>query len=162
MRAAATRRVVSRRAEIAIDDAEQRRYIAEAMTIILVSNGRDGYPHAVPMWFTVEDDGCFYMTTYGRSQKAVNLRRNPHVALLVESGTRYDELKGILIRGRAEVLDDLELCVRVLTRIQTKHLGEAAGNLGDVMRAQARKRVVLKITPERISSWDHRKLGGTY
>jgi PPOX class probable F420-dependent enzyme len=153
---------VSRRAEIAIDDAEQRRYVAEAMTIILVSNGRDGYPHAVPMWFTVDDDGCIYMTTYSRSQKAVNLRRDPKVALLVESGLRYDQLKGVLIRGHAEVLDDLELAVRTLIRIQTKHMGALADGVEDVMRQQARKRVVIKITPERVASWDHAKLGGVY
>lgn len=153
---------MSRRAAIAIDDAEQRRYLAEAMTIILVSNGRDGYPHAVPMWFSVDDDGCIYMTTYGRSQKAVNLRRDPKVALLVESGLRYDQLKGVLIRGHAEVLEDLELAVRTLIRIQTKHTGALAEGVEDVMRQQARKRVVLKITPERIASWDHAKLGGTY
>src|SRR5689334_408203 len=153
---------MSRRAEIAIDDAEQRRYVAEAMTIILVSNGRDGYPHAVPMWFTVDDDGCIYMTTYGRSQKAVNLRRDPKVALLVESGLRYDQLKGVLIRGHAEVLEDLELAVRTLIRIQTKHMGTLAEGVEDVMRQQARKRVVIKITPERVASWDHAKLGGVY
>lgn len=153
---------MSRRAAIAIDDAEQRRYLAEAMTIILVSNGRDGYPHAVPMWFSVDEDGCIYMTTYGRSQKAVNLRRDPKVALLVESGLRYDQLKGVLIRGHAEVLEDLELAVRTLIRIQTKHTGALAEGVEDVMRQQARKRVVLKITPERIASWDHAKLGGTY
>ncbi|HEY2388951.1 MAG TPA: TIGR03618 family F420-dependent PPOX class oxidoreductase [Candidatus Binatia bacterium] len=153
---------MSRRGEIAIDDAEQRRYVAEAMTIILVSNGRDGYPHAVPMWFTVDDDGCIYMTTYGRSQKAVNLRRDPKIALLVESGQRYDQLKGVLIRGHAEVLDDLELAVRTLIRIQTKHMGALAEGVEDVMRQQARKRVVLKITPERVASWDHAKLAGRY
>ncbi len=153
---------MNRRAEIAIDEAERRRYIADALTIILVSNGRDGYPHAVPMWFTADDDGCVYMTTYGRSQKAVNLRRDPRVALLVESGVRYDQLKGVLIRGRAEVLDDLELAVRVLIRIQTKHVGALAEGVEEVMRMQARKRVVLKITPERVASWDHAKLGGVY
>ena len=153
---------MNRRAAIAIDDDERRRYLADAKTIILVSIGKDGYPHAVPMWFTVDDDGCVYMTTYGRSQKAVNLRREPRVALLVESGVQYDQLKGVLIRGTAEVLDDLELCVRVLTRIQSKHLGALAEGVDDVMRAQARKRVVLKITPERVASWDHAKLGGVY
>ena len=153
---------MNRRAAIAIDEDERRRYLAEAKTIILVSIGKDDYPHAVPMWFTVDDDGCVYMTTYGRSQKAVNLRRNPRVALLVESGVRYDELKGVLIRGTADVLDDLELCVRVLTRIQRKHLGTLAEGVDEVMRAQARKRVVLKITPERVASWDHAKLGGVY
>ena len=153
---------MNRRAAIAIDENERRRYLADAKTMILVSIGKDGYPHAVPMWFTVDDDGCVYMTTYGRSQKAVNLRRNPRVALLVESGVRYDELKGVLIRGTAEVVDDLERCVRVLTRIQTKHLGTLGEGVDEVMRAQARKRVVLKITPERVASWDHAKLGGVY
>jgi PPOX class probable F420-dependent enzyme len=153
---------VNRRNAIAIDDEERRRYVAEALTIILVSVGGDGYPHAVPMWFTVDDDGCFYMTTYGRSQKAVNLRRNPRTTLLVESGVRYDELKGVLIRGTAEVIEDLDLCVRVLTRVHTKHVGGLAEGIEEVMRAQARKRVVLKITPERVASWDHAKLGGTY
>jgi PPOX class probable F420-dependent enzyme len=153
---------VSRRAAIAIDEEERRRYIAEAMTMILVSVGADGYPHAIPMWFIVGDDDCIYMTTYGRSQKAVNVRRNPHVALLVESGVRYDELKGVLIRGTADVVEDLELCVRVLSQVHAKHVGGVADGIDDLMRAQARKRVVLRITPERVASWDHRKLGGAY
>jgi PPOX class probable F420-dependent enzyme len=153
---------VHRRASIALTDDERRAYLAQATTIILVSVGGDGYPHAVPMWFVVGADACIYMTTYARSQKAVNLRRSPKVALLVESGARYEELKGVLIRGTAEVIDDVDLCVDVLTRIHSKHLGTAATDLGEVLRAQARKRAVLKITPSRVSSWDHRKLGGVY
>lgn len=153
---------MNRRASIAIDDDERRRYLANAMTIILVSVGRDGYPHAVPMWFVIDDDGVVYMTTYGRSQKAVNLRRNPRVGLLVESGVRYDELKGVLIRGTAEVIEDVEVCVRVLSRVHAKHAGGLAEGVEDLMRAQAQKRVVLKITPERVTSWDHRKLAGAY
>src|SRR5262249_25471439 len=98
----------------------------------------------------------------GRSQKVVNVQRNPRVALLVESGERYDQLKGVLLRGTAEVVDDLETCVRTLIRIQTKHMGALAEGVEDVMRAQARKRVVLKVTPERVASWDHQKLGGAY
>ncbi len=96
------------------------------------------------MWFTLDDARRILMTTYGRSQKAVNLRRDPKAALLVESGERYDELKGVLIRGRAEVLEDEELCVRVLTAIHTKHYGALAGDVAEVMRAQARKRVVVR------------------
>lgn len=153
---------MNRRAAIALTDDERRTYLAEALTIILISVGNDGYPHAVPMWFTIGDDGCFYMTTYGRSQKTLNLRRNPKAALLVESGTSYDQLKGVLVRGTAAVLDDQALCVDVLTRIHAKHMGGLHGDVGDVMRAQARKRVVLKITPDRYASWDHRKLGGVY
>lgn len=153
---------MNKRNAIELSDDERRRYLHEALTIILVSIGRDGYPHAVPMWFVVDDDGAISMTTYARSQKALNLRRNPRVALLVESGVQYDQLKGVLLRGTAEVIDDLEICVRTLMRIQTKHMGALAPGVEDIMRAQARKRVVLRITPERVASWDHQKLGGAY
>ena len=151
-----------KRNAIELTDDERTRYLNDAPTIILVTIGRDGFPHAVPMWFLVEADGSVLMTTYGRSQKVVNVRRNPKVALLVESGTRYDELKGVLLRGEAEVVENEALCVQVLTKIHAKHSGGLASGVEEVMKAQARKRVVIRITPARIVSWDHRKLGGTY
>lgn len=151
-----------KRNAIELTDDERERYLAEAPTIILVTIGRDGYPHAVPMWFLVDDDGGILMTTYRRSQKVMNVRRNPRVALLVESGTQYDQLKGVLLRGDGEVLDDEALCVRVLTRIHAKHGSGLTSGVEEVMKARARKRAVLKITPARVVSWDHRKLGGAY
>jgi PPOX class probable F420-dependent enzyme len=153
---------MNKRDAIQLTDDERRRYLQEALTIILVTIGRDGYPNAVPMWFVVAEDGTIRMTTYGRSQKVLNVRRNPRVALLVESGVQYDQLKGVLLRGTAEVIDDQDVCVRTLMQIQTKHMGALAPGVEDIMRAQARKRTVLKITPERVASWDHQKLGGAY
>jgi nitroimidazol reductase NimA-like FMN-containing flavoprotein (pyridoxamine 5'-phosphate oxidase superfamily) len=114
------------------------------------------------MWFLVDDAGVVWMTTYGRSQKVVNVRRNPKVALLVESGVKYEELKGVLVRGQAEVIENHAECLRVLVGIHAKHAGGLQDGIEDVMRAQASKRVVVKVTPERVTSWDHRKLGGAY
>jgi len=50
-------------------------------------------------------DGAFYMTSYGKAQKVVNIRRNPKVALMVEAGDEYAELRGVMIRGRCEILE---------------------------------------------------------
>ncbi len=151
-----------KRGAIELTDDERRQYLADAPTINLVTIGKDGYPHAVPMWFVVDDDGSVLMTTYRRSQKVVNAQRNSKVALLVESGVRYDELKGTLLRGDVEVVDDEALCVQVLTRIHAKHSDGLASGVEEVMKAQARKRVVLRIVPARVISWDHRKLAGAY
>ena len=153
---------MNRRKQIELTDDERRAYVAAAKTIILVSNGKDGYPHPMPMWFAVDDAGVIEMTTFGRSQKAVNLRRDPRVSLLVESGETYDQLQGVFIRGRAEVIQDVERCVATLVRIQTKHLGPLGPEVEPILRAQAQKRVVVRVTPERYASWDHRKLGGVY
>jgi hypothetical protein len=115
------------------------------------------------MWYVADPDGTVVMTTFAKSQKAVNLRRDPRCALLVESGRTYPELKGLLIRGRAALDDDVEHVLDVLERVHAKYdtPGPAVG-LREAMRGQASKRVVIRVHPERVSSWDHAKLGGTY
>jgi len=153
---------VSRRKEIELTAEEREQFLAEAKTIILSSIDHRGYPHSVPMWFIVDPQGDILMTTYGKSQKAVNLRRNPRAALLVESGVAYHELKGVLIRGQARVIEDFEKVLATLKLVHQKYYGEAGAGIEQAMEAQARKRVVIRVTPERISSWDHRKLDGGY
>ena len=154
---------MQRRKTIALAPEEQQRYLAESHTVILTSIDRRGYPHSVAMWYVAEPDGTVVMTTFAKSQKTVNLRRDPRCALLLESGRTYPELKGLLIRGRATLVEDVEAVLDVLERVHAKYdtPGPAAG-LRDVMRGQAQKRVVVRVRPERISSWDHAKLGGAY
>ncbi|HJQ84603.1 MAG TPA: TIGR03618 family F420-dependent PPOX class oxidoreductase [Candidatus Binatia bacterium] len=154
---------MQRRKTIALTPDEQREYLESAHTIILTSIDGRGYPHPVAMWFVVDDDGTVVMTTFAKSQKAVNLRRDPRCALLVESGRTYPELKGLLLRGRATVEQDEEKVLDVLERVHAKYdtPGPVEG-LRDAMRGQARKRVVVRVRPERGSSWDHGKLGGAY
>lgn len=155
---------MKQRDAIALTPAEQKEYVATARTLTFCSNGPHGYPHAVAMWFVVDADGTIWMTTYRKAQKAANALRDPKVALHIESGQTYDTLKGVLIRGDAEVVHDEEVVYRTLRRVHEKMSGafpDAAG-VEDVMRWQARKRVALKITPRRVSSWDHAKLAGGY
>ena len=99
-----------------------------------------------------------------KSQKVVNIRRNPKVALLVESGVTYGALKGVLLRGRAKILDDVSVCTRILVQIHEKMetLSGLADQMADTMVTQARRRLVTKVTCARTSSWDHAKLGGGY
>lgn len=152
---------MSRRDAIQLTPDEQRQFLATAKTIILSTIDRHGYPHAVAMWYVMEGDDCL-MTTYAKSQKAVNVQRNPKVSLLVESGVTYDTLRGVLIRGHARLESGLDTCLSVLMRVHAKMLGSQPPGLEDALRQQARKRVVIRVTPERISSWDHGKLGGAY
>jgi PPOX class probable F420-dependent enzyme len=153
---------VPRRRQIDLTPDEQREMLASSRTIVLSSIDRRGYPHSVPMWYAVRD-GCVLMTTYAKSQKAVNLRRDPRCSLLVEAGTSYDQLRGVLIRGRAELIADVDAVLDTLARVHAKHGGGVTpAGVGEALRAHAAKRVVIKVHPERVSSWDHRKLGGAY
>ena len=153
---------MNRRNVVALSPEERKRYLEDSHTIILTTIDRSGYPHSVAMWYCVDPDGSVVMTTFAKSQKAVNLRRDPRCCLLVESGRSYNELKGLLIRGRATLEADTEKVLDLLERVQLKYSGTEATGMRDVMRGQASKRVLVRIRPERISSWDHQKLGGVY
>jgi PPOX class probable F420-dependent enzyme len=153
---------MNRRQSIQLTGDEQRAFLDRAKTIILSTIEGNGYPHSVAMWYVVDGDGSVLMTTYAKSQKAVNIRRNAKVCLLVEEGETYQTLRGVLIRGRAQLIDDFDTRLAVLTRIHTKMSGAFPRGVEDALRQQASKRVVIRIVPERVSSWDHGKLGGGY
>ena len=154
---------MQRRKTIALTPEEQRRFLEASHTIILTSLDRQGYPHSVAMWYVADPDGTVVMTTFAKSQKALNLRRDPRCALLLESGRTYPELKGLLVRGRAALDGDVEHVLDVLARVHAKYNAPGpADGLREAMRGQARKRVVIRVRPERVASWDHAKLGGAY
>jgi PPOX class probable F420-dependent enzyme len=152
---------MKRRDAIQMTPQARDEFLRDTRTIVLSSIDRHGYPHAVAMWYVI-DNGCALMTTYAKSQKTLNLQRNPKVALMAESGTTYDTLKGVLIRGRAELIYDVDACVQTLTRIHQKMMGAMPEGIEEALKQQARKRVLIKVIPEHVSSWDHSKLGGTY
>jgi len=151
-----------RRNEIALTPEERQAYLHDSHTIILSTLDRHGYPHSVAMWYVVDPDGTVLMTTFAKSQKALNLRRDPRCSLLVESGRKYEDLKGVLVRGRATLEPDTERVLDLLERVHEKYNRGPAEGLRDAMRHQAAKRVLIRVRPERVSSWDHRKLGGGY
>ena len=155
----------SRRKHIEMTAAELRAYLDAAKTIVIVSNGRRGYPHAMPMWFAREEDGTILCTTFAKSQKVLNWRRDAKATLLVESGLEYAELKGAMVYARCEIVEDAEAVKDALVAINAKGRSlDAAGRakLRETVAGTAAKRVLLKFTPERVVSWDHAKMGGRY
>jgi PPOX class probable F420-dependent enzyme len=156
--------VANRRDEIRMTDDELTSYVAAGRTLTLVTNGPDGIPDPVPMWYVV-DDGVVLMRTYARSQKVVNLRRDDRCAALVEDGERYAELRGVQWTGRVRLFDDVERILDVVAGLAIKYEGLAEDHRDGARhaaRAVAGKWVGLELVPEKVTSWDHSKLGGGY
>ena len=155
----------SRRNSIELSPTEIREFLDGAKTLIIVSNGKDGYPHPMPMWFYVDDAGCLYVTTFAKSQKVLNYRRDARASLLVETGTEYAKLKGVVIYARAEIIENLDTAIDTLVAINTRGMTVDAAQrqalIGAVSKT-ASKRAVIKFHPLRYVSWDHAKLGGRY
>ncbi|MGH7031250.1 MAG: pyridoxamine 5'-phosphate oxidase family protein [Stellaceae bacterium] len=145
-----------RRRQIRLDPDEQAAFLRDNPKCALATIDRDGFPHVVAMGFYVEG-GVFYMTSYAKAQKVLNIRRNPKVGLMVETGASYAELRGVMVRGTCEVIDDVETVRAVMNHRRSSAQSGRRGALDS-----APKRVVLKVTPHKIASWDHTKLGGRY
>ena len=145
------------RPDIRLTPPEQAAFLHAHRKGALATIDQDGFPHVVAMNFAVRD-GVFYMTSYGKAQKVVNIRRNPKVAIMVETGSAYAELKGVMVRGLCEIIDDPD-AVRQVFAWSAEARGESpAAGAG----RSAPKRVVLKIAPQKTVTWDHSKLGGRY
>jgi PPOX class probable F420-dependent enzyme len=151
---------MNRRRQIQFSPDEQAAFLREHRKAALATIGKDGFPHVVAMNF-LSKDGAFYMTSYGKAQKVLNIRRNSKVALMAETGDNYAELRGIMIRGECEVIEGAE-AVREVFAAMAEARGAPPGERSRGSADSAPKRVVLKIVPEKITSWDHRKLAGVY
>ena len=103
---------------------------------------------------------CWIFSTYGTSQKIKNLERDPRITALAETGHEYDEVRGLSIDGRAEVIRDPHVTMRTLQLVGAHTNGQPrpAPTPDAEPPPIAYKRVTVRIHPGRIRSWDHRKL----
>jgi PPOX class probable F420-dependent enzyme len=141
---------------------EVETFLARPLTGALSTLARDGGPHMAGMWFVAEPD-ALRMWTYAKSQKAVNLRRDPRAAFLVEEGGAYSELRGVLLRGRAELVTDFDDVAAIGIRLYELYTQPSTGLapegrvLAEIER-QAGKRVGIVLPRADTASWDHSKL----
>lgn len=143
---------------------EVRPYLLSQARMIVVSNGPGGFPHPVPMNFTLDGEGRVLITTFAKSQKVRNLERDPRASLLVESGEAYEELKSVIFYAQAEILRDPDavLAGHALMAGKSQTRAEDIAGKQEQIRSSLAKRVIVRFTPQRTISWDHRKLGDYY
>jgi len=151
--------VATGRDAVKLTDEELEEFLATNMKVQVATNGPDGYPHLTTLFYVMVDGQLFFWT-YGKSQKIQNLRRDPRITCLVEDGEDYFELRGATVFGKARLIEDYDQLVDLGGRVATRMAGGAdLGELGDqIVAQQARKRVGVIVEPEKIASWDHRKM----
>jgi hypothetical protein len=153
---------VTRRDQIRMTSEEVGAFLDEQRVVACATNGRRGWPHLMPLWYLVRD-GELWSWTYAKSQKVRNLERDTRATLQVESGEQYHELRGVMIEAHTVIHCETERVAEFGADLFRRY-GDASTGPGflDAVRAQAAKRVALQFVPERITSWDHAKLGGSY
>jgi len=152
---------VKQRNKIVMSQDEIDAFLAERHSMTMSTIAADGSIHSIAMWYGFLE-GAVAIESKAKAQKVVNLRRNPTMTMLVEDGDTYEELRGVTLIGKGEVVEDpdriWELGVSVFSRYNAPYTEE----MKPFVELMLNKRVVVKMNVERTISWDHRKLGGSY
>lgn len=154
--------MAKRRDLIRMTPEEVDEFLSGRHTMNVATIGPDGNVHLVAMWYGFVD-GKPAFETYTRSQKVLNLRRDPRITVLVEDGDTYDQLRGVELVGTATVHEDRETVMACAASVVDRYFPvESAEDARAVAEGLANKRVAVVIDVNRTVSWDHRKLAGGY
>lgn len=88
---------------------------------VLATVRSDGRPHAVPVWYDLDDDGTIVFQTGLDTVKARNVTRDGRVTLCVQDES--PPFSFVTIEGAAEVDDDPHEVRRWATRIGGRYMG---------------------------------------
>jgi PPOX class probable F420-dependent enzyme len=152
---------MSRRDQIKMSPEEVAAFLDEQRIVVCATNGRDGFPHLMPLWYVVRD-GELWAWTFAKSQKVKNLERDARATLQVEDGEQYQELRGVMLKCDVEVIRDTDRVRDLGLEIFARYTGGAGDEIRAMVEKQAAKRVAMRFVERDRATWDHRKLGGTY
>lgn len=126
-------------------------YLAERRAARVATVGADGTPHVVPLWFVWNGGALFLNSTLG-NPTVENMLRTGTAAAVIDDGDEYEELRGVVLRGRVDRLGDTAPS-DVERAWSDKYMGGA-----EVPYRRWRNRTWFRLTPVRTASWDFRKI----
>lgn len=150
--------MANQRDQVVMSHDEQVEFLHQQRSSTLATFGPQGQIHLVGMWYAVLDDTIWFETKK-KAQKRVNLRRDPRCSFLVEAGHTYDQLRGVAMEGTAEIVEDEAVVWDVCVNIFERYNGPYSAEMKPLVEFMAHNRAALRLRPERVRSWDHRKLG---
>ncbi len=155
--------MAKRRDLIRMTSEEVDAFLAGRRVMNIATHNHDGTIHLVAMWYGFTPDGRPAFETFRKSQKVQNLNRDNRITALVEAGDVYEDLQGVELVGTAEVTEDPEVVMPIALDVVRRYitLTDPADAQG-VAEAMAHNRAAIVINIDRVVSWDHTKLGGTY
>jgi hypothetical protein len=130
-------------------------FLAGERTCRVATVGTNG-PHATPLWF-VWQGGSLWLTSLSRSQRWTDLQNDPRVAVVVDAGEDYADLRGVELRGKVEVVGEVPRTGEPVPELDGPEQAFADRYTGGTIVRDGRH-AWLRLTPEKITSWDFRKL----
>ncbi len=148
----------NQRGEITMTPAEVDAFIEEQRTTTMSTIAPNGSIHSIAMWYGFLE-GKIGIESKAKAQKVVNLRRNPNLTLCIEAGDTYDQLRGVTLIGRGDIVEDPERIWDLGVSVFERYNGPYTEEMKPFVETMLHKRVVVLLHVDRTISWDHRKLG---
>ncbi|HST83624.1 MAG TPA: pyridoxamine 5'-phosphate oxidase family protein [Kineosporiaceae bacterium] len=140
---------------IAMTAAEVDAFLAEQRICRVATNGTNG-PHVTPLWFAW-DGSALWLTSLARSQRWVDLQRDPRIAVVIDAGEDYGQLRGVELRGSVEIVGEVPRTGEPNDELTMPEQLMADRYTGGTVHHDGRH-AWLRLRAEKITSWDFRKL----
>jgi hypothetical protein len=141
---------------IAMTQDELDAFLTGERTCRLATTAPTG-PHVTALWF-VWDTTSLWLYSITRSKRWHDLTTDPRVAVLVDAGVTYDELRGAELRGRVEIVGEVPRTGEPQPALLAPEELFARKYFGIDTMVHDGRHAWLRLTPESIVSWDFRKL----
>ncbi|MFH8747608.1 pyridoxamine 5'-phosphate oxidase family protein [Streptomyces rimosus] len=134
-------------------------FLAEQRTCRVATVSEDGTPHIGPLWF-VWDGAALWLYSVTRSKRWAQLRKDPRIAVAVDDGHDYGELRGAELNGRAEIVGEVPRTGGACPELGMPERLFATKYFGLKEMPHDGRHAWLRLIPDAVVSWDFRKMGG--
>ncbi|MCI3929227.1 pyridoxamine 5'-phosphate oxidase family protein [Streptomyces sp. AN091965] len=132
-------------------------FLTAERTCRVATVSADGTPHASPLWF-VWDGTSLWLYSLTRSRRWADLGRDPRIAVVVDAGEAYGELRGAELAGTVERVGETPRTGEPCSELDTVERLFARKNFGLDAMVHDGRHAWLRLTPDAVTSWDFRKL----
>jgi hypothetical protein len=146
--------------KIAMSDEERDAHLARLLVCRVGTIGADGGPHVSALWYCW-DGAALWLYSIIRSQRWVNLQRDPRVSVVVDTGEEYFQLRGVEFIGEVEFLGEQPRVGEPIPELEEPERLFAQRYTGGTWLGYDQRHAWLRLRPRKQVTWDFRKLGGT-
>ncbi|WP_151772057.1 pyridoxamine 5'-phosphate oxidase family protein [Streptomyces abyssomicinicus] len=132
-------------------------FLSTGRTCRVATVSPDGAPHVSALWF-VWDGFSLWLYSLTRSRRWADLRKDPRVAVVVDSGEEYGQLRGAELSGTAEFVGEVPRTGEPCPELDVVETLFARKYFGLEELPHDHRHAWIRLTPQAVASWDFRKI----
>lgn len=136
---------------------ERDEFLARSRVARVATLRDDGFPDVTPLWFAWVG-GAVWLSSLIKTQRWKNMERYPRMAVVVDDGDDYAELRGVELHGEARSVGELPRTGEPVAELVAVEATYAAKYEIDPAGLYDGRHGWIRMDVSRELSWDHRKV----